>query len=373
MFGRSRKVPEAKAARPAALPLERLIAASEGRGSAYASNVVAYRCVRMIAEAAASVRLTACEDGAPSEGALCRLLSRPNAERTGPEFFEEVYGALQVHGNAYVEAVRVGGQVRALYALRPDRVRAEVGPDGWPVAYAYEAGGARRRITRGADGFMPVLHLRLFDPASDTGGQSPMRAARLAIDTHDAACEWNRQLLANAARPSGAVIHRGPDGAPNLTGEQFDRLKAELEASFQGGQNAGRPMVLDGGLEWRPLGLSPAEMDFVQLKNAAARDVALAFGVPPQLLGIPGDNTYATYKEANLAFWRQSVLPLVSKMAGALSAWIGAPSERVTFDAESVDALSSERSERLSRIAAADFLTDAEKRVALGFSPEPDQ
>ena len=364
------KPPETKQAGPSALPLARMIAAGEEGGAPFATNVVAYRCVRMIAEGAASVPLVACEDGAPSEGALCRLLARPNADQTGPQFLEAVYGQLQVHGNAYVEAVRAGGRVTALYALRPDRVQAEAGPDGWPQAYHYQAGGARRRIARAGDGFMPVLHLALFDPASDTSGQSPLRAARLAVRTHDAACAWNEQLLANAARPSGAVVHKGQDGL-GLTGEQFDRLKSELEASFQGGRNAGRPMVLDGGLDWMPLGLSPAEMDFVALKDSSARDIALAFGVPPQLLGIPGDNTYATYKEANLAFWRQAVLPLVSKTAGALGAWLGAPSEGVTYEASSVDALSSERSERLSRIVSAGFLTDAEKRVALGFAPEP--
>lgn len=372
------RVPEAKASSPrtgppngpSAMPLDRLISASAGGASPFASNVVAYRCIRMIAEGAASVPLHARDDGAPRGGALCDLLARPNADRTGPAFFEEVYGHLQVHGDAYVEAVRSNGRVTALYTLRPDRVRVEAGPDGWPDAYVYQVGSVRRRIARAPDGFMPVLHLRLFDPASDTGGQSPLQAARVAVRTHDAACAWNEQLLANAARPSGAVVHKGQDGM-GLTGEQFDRLKAELEQSFQGGQNAGRPMVLDGGLDWMPLGLSPAEMDFVALKNSSARDIALAFGIPPQLLGIPGDNTYATYREANLAFWRQTVLPLVSKMAGALSAWVCTATESVSYDPAGVDALSSERSERLSRIVEADFLTDAEKRIALGYAPEP--
>ena len=368
----TRRPPEAKAA-PTALALERLSAFEPDTPGSdpYGRNVVAYRCVRMIAEGAASVPLAVCEAGdVLTDGPLCSLLGAPNADQTGPELLEALYGHLQVHGNAYLEAVRVDGQVRALYALRPDRVTVETGPDGWIEGYAYRAGAMRRRIVRGADGFLPVLHLRLFDPASDAYGQSPLRAARRAVETHDAACDWNRQLLRNAARPSGAIVHRGPDGAPSLTGEQFDRLKSELESSFQGGANAGRPMVLDGGLDWRPLGLSPAEMDFVALKNSAARDVALAFGVPPQLLGIPGDNTYATYREANLAFWRQTVLPLVGKLSAGLTAWLGGGA-RVTFDAGRVDALSSERSETLARIVAADFLTDAEKRVALGFPAEP--
>ena len=368
-----RRAPEAKgAAVPLTSALAPVLIAGEGGGSAFARNPIAYRCVRMIAEGAASVPLTVCEGGEVARDApLCRLLARPNADQTLPDLLERLYGHLQTHGNAYLECVRREGEPVALYALRPDRVAREAGPDGWTEGYTYRAGGATRRIGREADGFLPVLHLALADPASDVSGRSPLDAARQAVETHDAACAWNRELLRNAARPSGAVVHRGPDGAPNLTGEQFDRLKAELEASFQGGQNAGRPLVLDGGLDWRPLGLTPQEMDFVQLKHAAARDIALAFGVPPQLLGIPGDNTYATYREANLAFWRQTVLPLAAKLAGGLSAWLGGPGTRVSVEASRVDALSSERSEHLARVVAAGFLTDAEKRTALGYPAEP--
>ena len=105
---------------------------------------------------------------------------------------------------------------------------------------------------------------------------------------------------------------------PDLTCSQNDemcareqRLKEELESAHTGKFNAGRPLLLDGGLDWKPMSLSPAEMDFAGTRHAAAREIALAFGVPPMLLGIPGDNTYATYKEANLAFWRLTILPLV--------------------------------------------------------------
>ena len=84
-------------------------------------------------------------------------------------------------------------------------------------------------------------------------------------------------------------------------------------------------MVLEGGLDWKAMALSPKDMDFVELKNAAAREIALAFGVPPMLLGIPGDNTYANLAEANRALWRQTVIPLVRRVADDLSAAGSAP------------------------------------------------
>ena len=87
--------------------------------------------------------------------------------------------------------------------------------------------------------------------------------------------------------------------------------------------NAGRPMVLEGGLDWKAIAMSPKDMDFIELlKNVAAREIALAFGVPPMLLGIPGDNTYANYAEANRSLWRQTVVPLVNRVAAALEHWL---------------------------------------------------
>ena len=96
-----------------------------------------------------------------------------------------------------------------------------------------------------------------------------------------------------------------------LSDNQFERLKRELEDNYQGAVNAGRPLLLEGGLDWKAMSLSPKDMDFLDAKHNAAREIALCFGVPPMLLGIPGDNTYANYQEANRAFCRSTVLPLV--------------------------------------------------------------
>src|SRR6202008_70839 len=220
-------------------------------------------------------------------------------------------------------------------------------------------------------GFLPVLHARLFHPLDDRLGLSPIEAAAVAIDVHNAGARWAKALLDNAARPSGALVYRGPDGAPNLTEKQFQRLKRELEDAYQGVANAGRPMVLEGGLEWRAMSHSPADMDFIAARHAAGREIALACGVPPMLLGIPGDNTYANYREANLAFWRQTVLPLVAKTACALTRWL-APrvgDVKVGFDDDQVGALAVARGLDWARRNAATFLTNDEKRAAAGYGP----
>jgi HK97 family phage portal protein len=223
------------------------------------------------------------------------------------------------------------------------------------------------RIGRDADGWLPVLHLKLFNPADDYYGASPLEAAAFAIDVHNASGAWNKALLDNSARPSGALVYANPEAGDRLSEAQFETLKAELEART-GPAAAGRPLLLEGGLDWRPMSLSPHDMDFIAGKHAAAREIALAFGVPPQLLGIPGDNTYANFREANGAFWRHTVVPLAERAARALTGWLGAkhPGVRIACDLDAVSALSAERDALWARLEAASFLTAEERRRAAG-------
>jgi hypothetical protein len=114
-------------------------------------------------------------------------------------------------------------------------------------------------------------------------------------------------------------------------------------------------------------------MDFIEARNAAAREIALALGVPPMLLGIPGDNTYSNYREASRTFWRQTVLPLVNRAARALSSWLapafGSTSLRLVPDLDQIEALAPEREVLWTRLDAATFLTPNEKRIAAGYPP----
>lgn len=275
-------------------------------------NAVGYRCVRLIAEAAASVPFRSDD----ADGRLARLIAHPNRDQAGPDLMEGFYGHLAISGDAFLEAVSLDGEVRELHGLRPDRMRPPKGPRGWPLAWEHRVGADIRRIAREADGFLPVLHLRLFHPADDYEGQSPLEAAARAVDIYNAGGAWAKALIDNAARPSGALIYSGAD---QLTEDQLTDLREDLERSFSGAANAGRPVVLQGGLDWKPMGLTPADMDFIEARHQAAREIALVFGVPPMLLGIPGDATYANYREANTAFWRMTVLPLVNRAARAIT------------------------------------------------------
>jgi len=334
----------------------------------FAKNPVVYRCVRMIAEAANRVPLVVNEGGKRlSDHPALALLARPNPHQAGPELLEHLYAYLQTAGNAYLQAAIADGEVKGLFDLRPDRMQAVPGRDGYPVAYDYTSGGRVTRLSQAASPIPQVLHLTLFHPLDDHYGLAPLEAAQQSLDIHNASARWNKSLLDNAARPSGALVYSSAAGA--LSAQQFERLKEELEAGFQGVANAGRPMVLEGGLDWKTIAMSPKDMDFIEARNAAARDIALAFGVPPMLLGIPGDNTYANFAEANKTLWRQTVIPLVRHVAAALGHWLG-PAFGGGFellpDLDHIEALAEDRAALWARIGGASFLTDEEKRRMLG-------
>jgi HK97 family phage portal protein len=340
----------------------------------YEQNVIGFRAVRMVAEAAAAIPLVLAEDGARmSEHPVLRLLDRPNPGQGGRSFLETVYGHLQLSGNAYVEGAAHGpdGLPRELHCLRPDRMSVVPGPDGWPMAYEYAVGRQKHRFDMTGE-LDPILHLKSFHPLNDHYGLSPLEAAAASIDVHNAAARWSKALLDNAARPSGAIVFQGRDGGGQLSEEQYQRLAREIEENHAGARNAGRPMLLEGGLDWKPMGYSPQEMDFLETKQAAAREIALAFGVPPMLLGLPGDNTYSNYQEANRAFYRQTVLPLVRKTVGALAMWLGhGAGTALTLepDQDAIPALAPEREALWRRVAQASFLSDDEKRALLGIGP----
>lgn len=333
--------------------------------AAYLRNPVAQRAVRLIAEGVG---------GAELEGGPDALIALVAARSGGQALTDTLAAKLLLHGNAYVQLLTgPDGELVELYALRPDRVTVEADAAGWPVAYRYRVGSVESRLTaEDGAGRTQVVHIRGFHPLDDHYGLGCLSAAREAVAVHNAATRWNRSLLDNAARPSGALVYAPGEGA-TMSRDQLERLRDELNDAFAGAGNAGRPMLLDGGLSWQSMALSPAEMDFVGLKNAAAREIALAFGVPPLMLGLPGDNTHANYAEANRSLWRLTILPLAQRLCVGLTQGVRPwfPDAALRVDQDRLPALSEDRASLWSRVTAADFLSDAEKRAMLDIEDTP--
>lgn len=347
---------------------------------AYTRNVIAYRAITMIAQGAASVdwvlyRLDA--EGnrhVVHEHPLLRLLQHPNPCCGGAEFFEAVYAYKLISGNSYIQAIAPDGLVpHELHTLRPDRVQIIAGGACVPEGYRYTVGNyARDFFVDRLTGYSDILHLKCFHPLNDWYGLSPIEAAAYSIDQHNHASMWNQSLLQNGARPSGALIVKTGDNQTGLlSDDQFHRLKQQLDEHYSGSGNAGRPLLLEGGLEWKEMSLSPKDMDFIEMKYGAARDIALAFGVPPQLLGIPGDNTYSNLAEARLALWEQTILPLLDNTADALNTWLTQRFDHdlvISYNENTISALAPRRESIWNRVENSSFMTDSEKRRAVGLS-----
>ncbi|CAN5193702.1 phage portal protein [soil metagenome] len=333
----------------------------------YLCNPVAQRAVRLVVEGVASSPVSV------SDPAVFALIE---ARSAGQSLIETMALHLLLHGNAFVQVILdAAGKPVELFALRPERVTVEPDARGWPVAYLYRVGEVTVRLpAEDAVGLPGVIHVKAMHPLDDHYGLGCLGAAAGAVAIHNAATRWNKALLDNAARPSGALVYDPGEAGAMLTPEQFARLREELDANFSGMSNAGRPMLLEGGLRWQALALTPADMDFAGMKSAAAREIALAFGVPPMLLGLPGDVSYANYREANKALWRLGVLPLTGVILGGLCDGLKGRFEGLSMavDLDQVPALSEERERLWGQVSGADFLTDAEKRAMLGLNvPEP--
>lgn len=336
---------------------------------AYGKNVVAYQAINRIADAIASVKLGVYRGETELvEHPLVSLLKRPNPLQSYGDYVRAKVSFLMIAGNGYEERFMVGKEVKELYQLRPDRMKVIPSSNGIPAAYEYTMNQQKVRWdmdlrTLACD----VRHLKLFNPINDWYGMSPIEAGSYAIDQNNESMAWMQSLLQNSARPSGALTVK--DGG-TLSDENFNRLKAQIEEQYSGSGNAGRPMLLEGGLDWQQMGLSPTDMGIIESKFSSSRDVALAFGVPPQLLGIPGDNTYSNYSEARLAFWEDTALPLLQMIVNDWNSWLGVLyGVEIRPDVDSIPAIAEKRLSMWQMADASNDLTINERRALKGYGP----
>lgn len=342
----------------------------------YQQNPIVNACVYMTARAAASIPLCIIRGETETDiPELKALMNRPNPMQDGEAFRIATLSDLLLAGEFFAERVDVKGKPKELYRWQPGQVSVDPGPNGFPKSYTFKIGNSEKIIPVDVvKGLMPVLHVKEYNPLNDWRGQPNIDPAAFAIDMHTGALRWNNALLNNGAQPSGALVYAPKEGSDKLTEEQWMRLKAELDESFSGTKNAGKPVLLDGGLDWREMGFSPKDMNFGEGLHEAARLIALAFGVPPLILGIPGDNTYSNYTEANKAFYRQSVLPLLGQWCRAMSHWLGnayGADIQIVPDTDDLEVFADERAEQWDRIEKSNSMTINEKREAMNLPPVP--
>ena len=349
----------------------------------YSENAIVYRCINEISNNASRVKINLFRgDQELDNHPLLDLLYNPSPTMSQVEWFQALYSYLLISGNNYM--LSVGGDntpPTELYNLRPDRMKIRSGTRAMPVAYDYMLKGqiVESYDVDQATGGSKVKHIKLFNPLDDYYGMSPMQASSVDIDQHNLANKHNVNLLQNGARPSGAVIFNPKDetgGNVQLSDVQRNQLMNDVNQRFSGTGNAGKPMLLEGDFEWKEMGLSPKDMDFIQLKNMSAKDIALVYGVPSQLIGIPDSQTYSNFAEAKLALYNETIIPLLDRIQGDLNEWLvpmfNEQGLELRYDIDSIPAMAEQRKRVFESVSAGvkeGILTRNEAREQLGYEP----
>ncbi len=329
----------------------------------YQKNAVAFRAINLISRGIASIPIRVVDSSTGEENAaISALLSRVNAQESGSSFIEKVVNYLLISGNAFIHCK----DDSCMHCLRPDRVR--IIPDRSQLgveAYSYSVDNTKIIIDKDE-----ILHLKFFNPIDDWYGLGPLQVTSRAIDQHNAISDHNMAILQNGGRPSGCLIVKS--SSENMSAEQREQLRSEVRDCYAGALNAGKMMVLEGNFEWKEMGLSPKDLDFSTGKNISSREIALVFGVPPMLVGLPGDTAFGTYKEARLHLWEDTILPLADLIRSEFAYWLSRKFHcdiKILLDLDAISALASKREILWRKISDANFLTLNEKRRLLGFDP----
>lgn len=268
-----------------------------------------FGCVRVLAE---SVGMLPCrlvkEEGRKRETAsghrLSRLLSiAPNGYMTAQEFWELLMVCLCLRGNFYAYKVWALGNVVELLPLDPGSVKPKLGDD-WTVTYEVTfKDGTTKTLTQD-----DIWHVRLFT-LDGLNGLNPISYARQAIDLGLATEEHGSRLFTNGAVASGVLT---TDQA--LSDEAFERLKTQFHGEHMGVANAYKPMILEMGLNWKPISLNAEDSQFLETRKMQRDEICAIFRVPPHLVASLEKATFNNVENLGLSFVNYSLVPYLTRI-----------------------------------------------------------
>lgn len=349
----------------------------------FGKSAIVYTCISKIAGSARGLKWSLYDKTNPkkpvelSEHPLLSLWNRPNPLMSTADFVENMIAYYCLTGNSYVEANRGASKTKLpleLWIARPDKMRVIPGENGLPAAYEFSSSGQSRKwdvdfVNLRSD----IWHWKTFNPIDDWYGIAPLQAAMLSLDQNVSGQEWNLALLRNSATPSGVLQVKVTDANPRgeITDEQYRRMRKDYEENYQGVRNTGKPMIIEGGLSWTQISHSPKDLDYLKGKEVSSTDICLVFGIPPELIGL-GEKTFNNYREARLSLFEETILPTVDSMIAGLNHWLSpAFSENgklyLDYDKDSIDVLAWKREQKYTSLGTANFLTQNEKREAVGY------
>ncbi len=326
-------------------------------------NVILYRTISLIARSVASIKWNVYEDDVLLENSeIKNFICMPNGKRDRYNLVESAISYLLLCGNIYLYMSK---NPLEMQILRPDRVEIVPTRDNTEIShYEYCVNNSKFKIADTGR----VIHIKFFNPIDDWYGFSPVHACAYSVDQHNAVSKHNISVLNKGGRPSGCLIHSNENGP--LTESQVNRLRDDVDTVYSGTDNAGKILLLDGEFKWQDFGDYSKDFDFNKGKEISAREIAQAFGVPPMLVGVTGDSTFANYKEARFHFWEDTVIPLAEYFVAELTVWLNKNIQSnitIKLNLDDISALVVKRDKVWNRISNCNFLTINEKRKILGY------
>ena len=278
-----------------------------------------YSCVRILSEAIASLPLhlykyTDTGTAKATEHLLYFLLhDEPNTEMTSFVFRETLMTHLLLWGNAYAQIIRNGkGEVLALYPLMPDRMNVDRDEHG-NIVYEYMVSQEDAPINKGSTVKLTpseVLHIPGlgFDGLI---GYSPIAMAKNAIGLAIATEEYGSKFFANGATPSGILEYPG-------TVKEPERVRESWNKGF-GGENNHKVAILEEGMKYTPISISPNEAQFLETRKFQIDEIARIFRVPPHMVGDLERSTFSNIENMSLEFVKYTLAPWVTRWEQSLS------------------------------------------------------
>lgn len=280
-----------------------------------------YSCVRILAEAVAGLPLHLYrykEDGGKEraiDNNLYHLLhDEPNKEMSSFIFRETLMTHLLLWGNAYAQIIRNGkGEVVALYPLMPNKMQVDRDDNG-ELYYIYTRSSDEAKTMEGVTVYLrprDVLHIPGlgFDGLV---GYSPIAMAKNAIGLAIATEEYGAKFFANGAAPSGVLEHPGTIKDPS-------RLRENWNSTFGGSANSGKVAVLEEGMKYTPISISPEQAQFLETRKFQIDEIARIFRVPPHMVGDLEKSSFSNIEQQSLEFVKYTLDPWVIRWEQSLS------------------------------------------------------
>jgi len=338
----------------------------------FRENTYVRRSVNIIANAVSSMKFKVYFKNELKVGSrLEDILNRPNDMDTWSSFIEGLVTNYIVFGNAYVVLIKNDNAFQ-LHILESDCVKVIPGKNGSVDAFEYTVNGTK--FVYKNNGSLPCVgHLKNYNPYNKWYGMSFLDSVQASASLHQAITTHNLSYIQNGCRPAGVVTIKDKSGVP-ISQDEAQKISSAILDEHKGPYNAGKIGFIqtDGDFEWKQMGTSPKDMDFISSKSLAGREICEALGVPSVLLGgigLQGESTRSNLKEVINFFNESTVLPIAEKIFAFLNNWfvpvIGS-NYKIAIDMDNFLPMHSKRFEMWDKVNSATFLSNVQKRKILG-------